>query len=83
MKTLTKHSLLSIALSAALLAAAPATVSAQGAVPAAAAKQKNLDLNIFPGIQHGYMMKTAPKVYDQKLYDFSMEKTFSILEKLK
>ena len=37
MKTLTKHSLLSIALSAALLAAAPATVSAQGAVPAAAA----------------------------------------------
>ena len=37
MKTLTKHSLLSIALSAALLAAAPATVSAQGAVPAAEA----------------------------------------------
>ena len=41
MKTLTKHSLLSIALSAALLAAAPATVSAQGAVPAAAAKQNS------------------------------------------
>ncbi len=41
MKTLTKHSLLSIALSAALLAAAPATVSAQGAVSAAAAKQNS------------------------------------------
>ncbi|MBU5497840.1 hypothetical protein, partial [Enterococcus sp. S171_ASV_20] len=41
MKTLTKLPLLSIALSAALLAAAPATVSAQGAVPAAAAKQNS------------------------------------------
>ena len=48
-----------------------------------AAKRKNLDLNVFPGIQHGYMMKTAPKVYDQKLYDFSMEKTFKILESLR
>jgi carboxymethylenebutenolidase len=50
---------------------------------AMAAKRKNLDLNVFPGIQHGYMMKTAPKVYDQKLYDFSMEKTFKILESLR
>ena len=38
---------------------------------AIAAKKKNLDLHIFPGIQHGYMMKGSPKVYDQKPYDFS------------
>jgi len=50
---------------------------------AAAAKHKNLDLHIFPGILHGYMMKTAPKVYDQKLYDFSMGKAFAILEGLR
>ena len=50
---------------------------------AAAARQKNLDLHIFPGILHGYMMKTAPKVYDQKLYDFSMGKAFALLEGLR
>ncbi|MGH9811106.1 MAG: dienelactone hydrolase family protein, partial [Terriglobia bacterium] len=50
---------------------------------AMAAKRKNLDLNIFPGIQHGYMMKAAPKVYDQKLFDFSMGKTFTIMEGLR
>jgi carboxymethylenebutenolidase len=49
---------------------------------AMAAKRKNLDLNVFPGIQHGYMMKAAPKVYDQKLYDFSMGKAFEVLEGL-
>jgi carboxymethylenebutenolidase len=50
---------------------------------AAAARQKNLDLHVFPGVQHGYMMKAAPKVYDQKLYDFSMDRAFAILEKLR
>jgi carboxymethylenebutenolidase len=50
---------------------------------AMAAKRKNLDLHIFPGILHGYMMKGAPDVYDQKLYDFSMRKTFEILESLR
>lgn len=50
---------------------------------AAAAHQKELDLHIFPGILHGYMMKTAPKAYDQKLYDFSMGKAFAILEGLR
>lgn len=50
---------------------------------AMAAKRKNLDLHIFPGIQHGYMMKMAPKVYDQKLYDFSMDRAFALLERLR
>ena len=50
---------------------------------AAAARQKNLDLHVFPGIQHGYMMKAAPKVYDQKLYDFSMNRAFAVLEQLR
>ena len=46
---------------------------------AMAAKQKNLELHVFPGVQHGYMMKGAPKVYDPKLHDFSMGKAFEIL----
>jgi len=29
------------------------------------------------------MMKGAPDVYDQKLYDFSMGRAFAILETLK
>ena len=50
---------------------------------AVAARRKNLDLHIFPGIQHGYMMKMAPKVYDQKLYDFSMGRAFALLDGLR
>ena len=61
--------------------AAPAPVlEAYRGVPA---RMKNVQVHIFPGILHGYMMKTAPKVYDQKLYDFSMGKAFGILEKLR
>jgi carboxymethylenebutenolidase len=60
--------------------APPPVLEAYRAVPA---RMKNVEVNIFPGILHGYMMKTAPNVYDQKLYDFSMGKAFAILEKLK
>src|SRR5262245_27768760 len=45
---------------------APAPVlDAYRAVPA---RQKNVEVHIFPGILHGYMMKGAPDVYDQKLF---------------
>jgi carboxymethylenebutenolidase len=60
--------------------APPPVLEAYRAVPG---RMKNVEVNIFPGILHGYMMKTAPDVYDQKLYDFSMGKAFAILEKLK
>ena len=48
---------------------------------AAAAKKKNLDLNVFPGVRHRYMMKSSP-AYDPKLHDFSIGKALEILEKL-
>lgn len=60
--------------------APPPVLEAYRAVPA---RMKNVEVHIFPGILHGYMMKTAPKVYDQKLYDFSMGKAFAILEGLR
>ena len=60
---------------------APAPVlEAYRAVPA---RMKNVEVHIVPGILHGYMMKGAPDVYDQKLYDFSMDRAFAILDGLR
>jgi len=42
-----------------------------------AKRMKNLELHIFPGVEHGYMMKDA-KVYDAKTYEFSMQRALSI-----
>jgi carboxymethylenebutenolidase len=47
----------------------------------AAKRMKNLELHIFSGIEHGYMMKDA-KVYDAKSYAFSMERALAILKGL-
>jgi carboxymethylenebutenolidase len=47
-----------------------------------AAEKKNVELHVFPGVLHGYMMKEA-KAFDQKSYDFSLERTLAILEKLR
>jgi carboxymethylenebutenolidase len=49
----------------------------------AAKKKKSLDLHIFPGVLHSYMMPTSEKAYDLKVREFSMDKAFAILEKLK
>jgi carboxymethylenebutenolidase len=46
-----------------------------------AQRMKNLELHIFPGVEHGYMMKDA-KVYDAKTYDFSMQRALAILKQL-
>ena len=50
---------------------------------AVAARMKNVDLHIFPGILHGYMMAGGGKAFDQKTYDFSMKRAFEILEGLR
>jgi carboxymethylenebutenolidase len=49
---------------------------------AAAARMKNLDLHIFPGVEHGYMMPES-KAFDQKTRDFSMERALAILDGLR
>src|SRR6266513_3433314 len=59
---------------------APAEVLA--AYRSAAARMKNLDLHIFPGVQHGYMMPDNVKAFDRKIRDFSMERVLAILEGL-
>ncbi|HEY6820731.1 MAG TPA: dienelactone hydrolase family protein [Burkholderiales bacterium] len=49
----------------------------------AAKRVKNLELHIFPGVQHGYMMRAAPTAYDAKMYDFSMGRAVALLERLR
>jgi carboxymethylenebutenolidase len=47
------------------------------------ARMKNVDVHIFPGVQHGYMMRGGGAAFDQKTYDFSMKRAFEILEGLR
>ncbi|HEX2827616.1 MAG TPA: dienelactone hydrolase family protein [Burkholderiales bacterium] len=46
-------------------------------------KMPNVDVHIFPGVLHGYMMPGSVKAYDQKTRDFTMQKTLAMLESLK
>jgi carboxymethylenebutenolidase len=50
---------------------------------AAAAKQKNLDLHVFPGVKHSYMMPGSKDAYDPKVRAFSMDKAFALLGALR
>lgn len=59
---------------------APAPVlDAYRSVPS---RLKNVEVHIFPGVQHGYMMRENPKAFDQKTRDFSMERALAILNGL-
>ena len=49
----------------------------------AAARMKNLELHIFPGILHGYMMPNNPAAYDAKTREFSMKRALAILDGLR
>ncbi len=61
--------------------AAPAPVL--DAYRAAAPHFPNLDLNIFPGVLHGYMMPDGGEAFDQKTRDFSMARAKAILADLR
>lgn len=47
------------------------------------ARMKNVELHIFPGIQHAYMIRGNAKAFDQKTYDFSMQRAFAMLDALR
>jgi carboxymethylenebutenolidase len=60
--------------------AAPANVlEAYRAVPA---RMKNVEVHVFPGVQHGYMMRGNPKAFDATMYEFSIGRAFALLERL-
>jgi carboxymethylenebutenolidase len=47
------------------------------------ARMKNVDVNIFPGVLHGYMMPDAGKAFDQKTRDFTMQRALDLLASLR
>ena len=60
-------------------AAPPPVQEAYRGVPA---RMKNVEVHIFPGVQHGYMMRGNPKAFSQETYKFSMARALAILEGL-
>ena len=60
--------------------AGPPVVEAYRAL---AQRAKNFELHIIPGVKHAYMFRDNPPAYDQKTYDFSMERALSLLDGLR
>jgi carboxymethylenebutenolidase len=61
--------------------AAPAEVlNAYRAVPS---RMTNVEVHIFPGVQHGYMMPGNPKAFSREAREFSMERALAILDGLR
>jgi carboxymethylenebutenolidase len=46
-------------------------------------RQKNVEVHIFPGVLHGYMMRDNAKAWHQKTYEFSMSRALAILDGLR
>ena len=61
-------------------AAPPEVQTAYRAVPS---RMKNVEVHIFPGVLHGYMMSGNQKAYDRKTFDFSMSRALAILDGLR
>jgi carboxymethylenebutenolidase len=47
---------------------------------ALASRKNNVEVHIFPGVQHGYMMRGIPKAFDARARAFSMQRAVAILE---
>ena len=50
---------------------------------ALAARKKNVELHVFPGVLHGYMMPGNAKAFDAKSRAFSMARALAILQGLR
>jgi carboxymethylenebutenolidase len=61
-------------------AAPPEVVDAYRAV---AARQTNIEVHVFPGIVHGYMLPHSPDAFDAKSRAFSMARALAILDGLR
>src|SRR3954471_2818354 len=61
-------------------AAPPPTFETYRAVPA---RNKNVEVHIFPGVLHGYMMPDAKEAYSEETRKFSMDRTLAILARLR
>ena len=61
-------------------AAPPPVQEAYRTVPA---RMRNVEVHIFPGILHGYMMRGNKKAFSEETYRFSMERALAILNGLR
>jgi len=61
--------------------AAPAPV--QEAYRAVPSRMKNVEVHIFPGVLHGYMMHGNAKAFSEETYRFSMSRALAILDGLR
>jgi carboxymethylenebutenolidase len=46
-------------------------------------RMKNVEVHVFPGVRHGYMMRGSTQAYDDHAYDFSMACALGMLERLR
>jgi carboxymethylenebutenolidase len=46
-------------------------------------RMKNVEVHIFPGVLHGYMMRGSPKAFHSAMRNFSMTRALAILDDLK
>jgi carboxymethylenebutenolidase len=46
-------------------------------------RMKNVEVHIFPGVLHGYMMRSNAQAFSQETYDFTMKRTLAILDGLR
>jgi carboxymethylenebutenolidase len=60
--------------------APPEVLDAYRRVPS---RMKNVEVHIFPGVLHGYMMPGMPKAFHQETRDFSMARALAILDGLR
>jgi carboxymethylenebutenolidase len=60
--------------------APPPVLEAYRGVPA---RMKNVEVHVFPGVLHGYMMRSNPKAFSQDTYDFTMGRTLTILNSMR
>ena len=61
-------------------AAPPPVQEAYRALPS---RMKNVEVHIFPGVLHGYMMPGGAKAFDRKAREFSMGRALAILDGLR
>ena len=45
-------------------------------------RMRNVEVHVFPGVLHGYMMRGSPSAFDARAHDFSMARALAILERL-
>ena len=50
---------------------------------AVSSRMKNVEVHVFPGVQHGFMMPSSPEAFDAATRDFAMTRAFAILDGLR